>query len=121
MAVRILAISGSPANPSRTGMLIPFIAPQLQKAGFEVDTLILRTLPADELLSGRMDSPHLKEPLAQLERADGVLICSPVYKAGYTGLLKAFIDACPQYGLVGKVVLPIATGGSLAHVLAIDY
>jgi FMN reductase len=27
----------------------------------------------------------------------------------------------PQYALTGKTVLPLATGGSTAHVLAIDY
>ena len=44
-----------------------------------------------------------------------------MYKAAYSGLLKTFLDVLPQFGLRGKVVLPIATGGSLAHVLAIDY
>ncbi|HEY5373015.1 MAG TPA: NAD(P)H-dependent oxidoreductase, partial [Polyangiaceae bacterium] len=32
-----------------------------------------------------------------------------------------FLDVLPQFGLRGKVVLPLATGGSIAHVLAIDY
>ena len=32
-----------------------------------------------------------------------------------------FLDLLPQFGLGGKVVLPFATGGTLAHVLAIDY
>jgi FMN reductase len=27
----------------------------------------------------------------------------------------------PQFALAGKAVLPLATGGTLAHVLAIDY
>jgi FMN reductase len=31
------------------------------------------------------------------------------------------LDLLPQYALSGKTVLPLATGGSLAHVLAIDY
>jgi FMN reductase len=44
-----------------------------------------------------------------------------VYKAAYSGLLKTFLDVLPQFGLRGKVVLPLATGGSVAHVLAIDY
>jgi len=44
-----------------------------------------------------------------------------VYKAAYSGLLKTFLDVLPQFGLRNKVVLPLATGGSIAHVLAIDY
>jgi FMN reductase len=50
-----------------------------------------------------------------------VVIATPIYKAAYSGALKAFLDLLPQFGLTGKVVLPLATGGSLAHVLAIDY
>lgn len=36
-------------------------------------------------------------------------------------MLKAFIDLLPQFALRGKVALPLLTGGSLAHVLALDY
>jgi FMN reductase len=46
---------------------------------------------------------------------------TPIYKASLSGMLKAFIDRMPQYGLAGKVVLPVGTGGSLAHALALDY
>jgi FMN reductase len=35
--------------------------------------------------------------------------------------LKAFLDLLPQKALSGKVILPLATGGTLAHLLAIDY
>jgi FMN reductase len=35
--------------------------------------------------------------------------------------LKSLLDLLPQYALEGKTVLPLATGGSTAHVLAIDY
>jgi FMN reductase len=49
------------------------------------------------------------------------VIATPIYKAAYTGVLKAFLDLLPQLALTGKVVLPLATGGTIAHVLAIDY
>lgn len=35
--------------------------------------------------------------------------------------MKSLLDLLPQYALAGKVVLPLATGGTTAHVLAIDY
>jgi FMN reductase len=44
-----------------------------------------------------------------------------VYKASYSGLLKALLDLLPQFALAGKTVLPLATGGTNAHVLALDY
>jgi FMN reductase len=50
-----------------------------------------------------------------------VVVASPVYQASYTGVLKTFLDLVPQKGLAGKVVLPLFIGGSLAHLLTIDY
>lgn len=44
-----------------------------------------------------------------MQHARGVILATPVYKAAYTGLLKAFLDLLPQDGLAGKIVLPIAT------------
>jgi FMN reductase len=49
------------------------------------------------------------------------VVATPVYKASYSGALKTFIDLLPQLGFAGKVVLPLATGGTPAHVLMIDY
>jgi FMN reductase len=48
-------------------------------------------------------------------------VATPIYKAAYTGLLKALLDLLPQYAFADKSVLPLATGGTTAHVLAIDY
>ncbi len=50
-----------------------------------------------------------------------VVVATPIYKAAYTGGLKALFDILPQSALRGKTVLPLATGGSPAHLLAIDY
>ena len=52
---------------------------------------------------------------------DRLLVATPIYKAAYSGLLKLFLDLLPTDGLRGKTVLPLATGGTVAHVLAIDY
>jgi len=56
-----------------------------------------------------------------VRQADAVVVATPVYKAAYSGLLKAFLDLLPQDGLAGKLVLPLATGGSQSHMLALDY
>ncbi len=50
-----------------------------------------------------------------------VVVTTPIHHASYSGLLKAFLDLLPRAGLAGKVVLPLAVGGSPAHVLAIEY
>ncbi|MFB2646299.1 NAD(P)H-dependent oxidoreductase, partial [Raphidiopsis sp. BLCC-F218] len=46
---------------------------------------------------------------------------TPIYKAAYTGLLKTFLDLLPQKAFTGKILLPLATGGTIAHLLAIEY
>ena len=50
-----------------------------------------------------------------------MLISTPVYKASFAGGLKAVLDLLDEKALAGKVVLPIATGGSPAHLLALEY
>lgn len=117
----ILAVSGSPSHPSRTHGLLEYAAKILQPENFHTDIISVRDIPPEVLAYGRYDSPDLEEPKALLERANGVIIATPVYKAAYTGVLKAFLDLLPQRALSGKVVLPIATGGTLAHLLSIDY
>lgn len=117
----IVTVSGSPTAESRTAHLNDWVADVLAPQEFEVARINVRDLPPADVLHARLDSPALREPLGLIARAQGVVVASPVYKASYTGVLKSFLDLLPQLGLTGKVVLPLATGGTLAHVLAIDY
>lgn len=120
-AQTITVISGSPTRPSRTAALAGFVAQRLSLEGFRVHALSVRDLPPEALLHARFDDPQLVAAQQQLEQSEGVIVASPVYKAAYSGLLKSFLDLLPQFGLRGKVVLPLLTGGTLAHVLALDY
>ncbi|MBA6440807.1 NADPH-dependent FMN reductase [Streptomyces sp. GMR22] len=117
----ILSVSGSPSATSRTARLLRHLDDRLRLQGHDVTVLDVRTLPADALLAADFRHPAIAHTAARFERADGIVIGTPVYKAAYSGLLKALLDVLPQYALTGKTVLPLATGGSTAHVLAIDY
>ncbi|MFF9910038.1 NADPH-dependent FMN reductase [Streptomyces sp. NPDC013457] len=117
----VLSVSGSPSATSRTARLLRHLDARLAAQGHEVVPLDVRTLPADALLGADFAHPAIVEAAALFDRADGVVIGTPVYKAAYSGLLKSLLDLLPQYALAGKVVLPLATGGTTAHVLAIDY
>ncbi|MFC9729981.1 NADPH-dependent FMN reductase [Streptomyces roseolus] len=117
----VLSVSGSPSATSRTARLLRHLDRRLTAQGHEVIPLDVRTLPADALLGADFRHPAIVEAADLFARADGVVIGTPVYKAAYSGLLKTLLDLLPQYGLVGKTVLPLATGGTTAHVLAIDY
>ncbi|MFG2771117.1 NADPH-dependent FMN reductase [Streptomyces sp. NPDC048350] len=117
----VLSVSGSPSASSRTARLLRHLDARLAAQGHEVVPLDVRTLPADALLGADFGHPAIVEATALFDRADGVVIGTPVYKAAYSGLLKSLLDLLPQYALAGKTVLPLATGGTTAHVLAIDY
>ncbi|HEY9816444.1 MAG TPA: NADPH-dependent FMN reductase [Candidatus Obscuribacterales bacterium] len=119
--MKIVSIAGSPSHPSRSYAVLEEAQKILNAQGVELEILLVRDLPAEDLLHAKFDSAAINAAAAQVTAADGVIISTPVYKAAYTGVLKAFLDLLPQKALVGKPVLPIATGGALAHLLAIDY
>jgi SsuE family FMN reductase len=88
---------------------------------FEVETVAVRDLPAEDLLHGRAEAPEIARVIALVEAADAVVVTTPIYKASFSGLLKTLLDVLPQFALRGKSVLPVATGGATAHILALDY
>jgi SsuE family FMN reductase len=117
----IATLSSSPSVPSRTDAVLDHVTKRLISHGHTVTPIVLRDLPAEPLLRGQADHPAIAAAAAVLEAADAVVVTTPVYKAAYSGLLKVFLDLLPQYALKGKTVLPLATGGTPAHVLVIDY
>jgi FMN reductase len=117
----VLTISGSPSANSRTAGITQYVGAQLARHDVAVDSLQVRDLPAEDLLWARADSPAIQRALVQVARASAIVVASPVYKASYSGILKAFLDLLPQAGLAGKVALPILMGGTQSHWLALDY
>jgi FMN reductase len=119
--LNILLLGGSPHLPSSSARLLQHVGDRLELAGFAGKALHVRDLPAAPLLHADLTDPAIARAIAAVEAADAVVIATPVYKASYTGLLKAFLDLLPQDGLAGKLVLPLATAGSQSHMLALDY
>ena len=117
----ILTLSGSPSSPSRSSAVLAWTRRLLAQEGSRTDALQVRDLPAEAVLHGQFSHPAIQESVARIAAADAVILATPVYKAAYAGILKAFLDLLPQDALAGKVVLPIVTGGSLAHLLVLDY
>jgi FMN reductase len=117
----VLAISASPSERSKTSGVADYVLRRLAARGGEVGHVRLRELPAEPLLRADLGHPTIAAAALAVAHADGVVIATPTYKAAYSGLLKVFLDLLPQRALSGKTVLPLATGGSIAHVLALDY
>jgi FMN reductase len=117
----VLAISGSPSSKSRTAMVAQHVLGLLKSEGLETKFLSVRELPCEALLRADISEPQIADAIAAIESASGIVFATPIFKAAYSGLLKCMLDILPQYALAGKAILPIATGGSVAHVLALDY
>ncbi len=117
----VLLIAGSPSERSRTAALLSAAGQKLAFRGAQVDTLRVRDLNPQALLLADFGHPSIIQATARVAAADIVVVATPVYKAAYSGVLKVFLDLLPQNALKGKTVLPLATGGSPHHMLALDY
>lgn len=117
----VLIISGSPSAGSRTRLVLDQLAERLDSHGLASETLSVAALPAQRLLSADANDAEIDAAIGALLRADVLIVGTPIYKASFSGLLKAFLDLLSPAALKGKIVLPLATGGSNAHFLALDY
>ncbi|MFP5476679.1 MAG: NADPH-dependent FMN reductase [Gammaproteobacteria bacterium] len=117
----VLLIAGSPSAPSRSTALLHAVTDRLAQRDVEARLLQVRDLPAVSLLAADVSAPAIAQAVAALAEAPAIVVATPVYKAAYSGLLKTFLDLLPQTALKGKTVLPLATGGSPHHMLALDY
>lgn len=121
MSPFVTAVSGSPSARSKTACLVDHVLHRLTGELAGMRHIRLADLDGAALLQGRFGEPGLATAASAIAQADGVIIATPIFKASFSGLLKSFLDGLPQFALAGKTVLPLATGGSPAHVLALDY
>lgn len=119
--MNIVGIAGSPTRPSRSTALLRQALAQLEAAGGHSRLIEVADLPAQAILRAEFRDPSLVAAVEAVQAADVVVVATPIYKAAYSGVLKAFLDLLPQDGLQGKQVLVLGTGGSIAHLLALDY
>lgn len=118
---KITIINGNPSLTSRLSAIIGLTEELLRKENVEVHHVNVAELPPEDLIHTKFESEAIVKANALVAQADAVIVASPVYKASYTGVLKTFLDLIPQKGLAGKIILPLFIGGSLAHLLSIDY
>jgi FMN reductase len=117
----ILIVSGSPSPDAPTGVLLTRVTDRLSALGHEVHTLAVRDLPTVALLSADLLDPSIRHAMELVERADGVVVASAVYRAAYSGLVQSLLNLLGKSALAGKIVLPLANGGSQGHLVAIEY
>ena len=119
--MHITSLSASPSERSRSAWLTQFALTRLEGRGTHHSDILVRQLPAAALLAADVQDRAIAAAVQAVEQADLVVVGTPIYKAAYSGLLKVFLDLLPPDALRDKIVLPLATGGSAAHFLALDY
>jgi FMN reductase len=117
----ILLIAGSPSERSRSAALLDSVSQRLLGRGATVERLHIRDLAPQALLLADTSHRTVSAAIDKVARAQAIVIATPVYKAAYSGVLKVFLDLLSQTALKDKAVLPLATGGSPHHMLALDY
>jgi FMN reductase len=116
VSARVAVVVGNPKPASRTLDAATYVATEL--SGQAPDLVVdLATVGA-----GLLDwaDREVGDLVAQVSRAELVVVASPTYKATYSGLLKLFLDRfAPQRGtgLHGTAV-PLMLGAGPGHALA---
>jgi FMN reductase len=118
---KVVLINGNHTKQSRLSGVHQYIVDYLSEAQVQVQSIFVHDLPAEDLIKANFVSDEIKNANLQVADADFVSVLTPIYKAAYSGILKTYLDLLPQKVLVGKKIIPVAVGGSLAHLLALEY
>ncbi|PBB24385.1 FMN reductase [Mesorhizobium sp. WSM4307] len=120
----VLGISGGVSTPSRTTAVVNALIKAIASRMPSDSGLIEITEAAPSLFAGLSRSAlgASGEAIVQrVEKADLLVVGTPVYRASYTGALKHLFDLVDYRALAGKTVLLAATGGSPYHGLVLEH
>jgi FMN reductase len=120
MTVRAVAISGSPRAPSKSKTLAELMLQALARNGCGTQMIDVAELPPEGLVA-RAQTAEIDAAIEAVGGANIIVAATPTYRALYTGVLKAFFDLMPQAHLRATICVPVQTGASPAHFLAIEY
>ena len=123
-SLRIVGFSGSPSRPSRTLALVETVAAEASaRLGGDVQLHDLTDLGAS-LGSARriadLDGPA-RASIDAILYSDVLVVGSPTYKGGYSGLFKHVLDLIDPLALAGKPEILTATGGGERHALVVEH
>ena len=114
-------INGANAKQSRVTAVEQFVGEFLKGNNVKTEVITVHELPAKDLITANFASEVIQNVNRHVEQADTVIVLTPIYKAAYSGILKTYLDLLPQKALENKYVIPIAVGGTLNHLLAVNY
>jgi FMN reductase len=112
--VTLVAIS---AGESATSKTLNLVAGEVRARGGRV--IDLSQLDGNGLL-GRTEDADVADAVAAAASASVLVVATPIYRATYTGALKAFFDRFQPGALAKTAVVLVATAGIPDHFLALD-
>ncbi len=124
---RVAVVSAGVSEPSTTRLIADRIAQRtvdtLRERGTTVTVTVIELAPhagdiARSLVSG-FPRP-VQTVIDHIASADAMIVCTPVYKAGISGLFKSFFDLLENDLLIAKPVVLAATGGTARHAMVVD-
>jgi FMN reductase len=120
VSAHVIFVTSSPSTKSRSSFLADFVEKQVRAAGHRATAFAVTDFDAADLILGRSDSPAVAAFVQGVKAADAVVVATPVYKATYSGALKAVVDLVPPDALEGKLALGIATTRLGDHAAGVD-
>lgn len=118
---KALIINGNVKKNSRLTGVQQYIEQYFENANIKTEAILVHELPAEDLITANFSSKEIAKANAAVAESELLFILTPIFKASYSGVLKTYLDLIPQKGLENKTVVPIAIGGSIGHLLAIEY
>ncbi|MET8824642.1 CE1759 family FMN reductase [Streptomyces sp. NPDC004610] len=126
--VTLVVVSAGVSEPSSSRLLADRTAQKtldlLHEVGDRATAGVIELGPlavdiAQALVSG-FPGDRLRAALERLAAADAVIVSTPVYKAGISGVLKSFLDVLDNDLLIAKPVILAATAGTARHATVVD-
>jgi FMN reductase len=112
---RVLFVAASPSATSKSTFAAGVLAAELRAKGAETQHFSLRDFDAADVLLAQMTGPRIADFVDAAKQASAIVLSTPVYKASYSGALKALVDLIPPDALAGKPALGVATARVAAH------
>jgi FMN reductase len=120
MSREVLFLAGSPSITSRSALVADAVAEEIERAGLRKVPWSLADFEPADVFYGRTESPAVARFLDAVKGASALVLSTPVYKATYTGALKAIVDLVPPDALLGRPLLGVATARLPAHGAEVD-
>jgi FMN reductase len=122
--LRIAVVLGQAAPPGRLARAAAALAGEIRKlraaSSVSMVDLSATLLDACDGRAAERYGPATREAVGTVRSASAIVLCSPVYRASFPGVLKNLLDLLPVEALRDKPVAIVAMGASDHHYLGVD-